>query len=87
MALLTLVLHPSDQHVVHYITLIKKYFWKIKQLLTNLCDLIKYIMKYNHIWETEITISFKVDMTINEISATFLLECHYQSLLSVCNNF
>ncbi len=35
----------------------------------------------------EITISFKVDMTINEISATFLLECHYQSLLSVCNNF
>ncbi len=44
-------------------------------------------MKYNCIWETEITISFKEDMIINEISATFLLECHYQSLLSVCNNF
>ncbi len=38
---------------VHYITIIKKHFWKIKQLLTNLCDLIKYIMKYNRIWETE----------------------------------
>ncbi len=25
-------------------------------------------------------------MTINEINTT-LLECHYQSLLSVCNNF
>ncbi len=35
----------------------------------------------------EITISFKLHMTINETSATFLLECHYQSLLSVCNNF
>ncbi len=35
----------------------------------------------------EITISFKLHMTINEINATLLLECHYQSLLSVCNNF
>ncbi len=26
-------------------------------------------------------------MTINEINTTLLLECHYQSLLSVCNNF
>ncbi len=26
-------------------------------------------------------------MTVNEINTTFLLECHYQSLLSVCNNF
>ncbi len=34
----------------------------------------------------EITISFKLHMTINEINTT-LLECHYQSLLSVCNNF
>ncbi len=34
----------------------------------------------------EITISFKVDMTINEINTTLLLECHYQSLLSVYNN-
>ncbi len=32
----------------------------------------------------EITISFKLHMTIN---TTLLLECHYQSLLSVCNNF
>ncbi len=34
----------------------------------------------------EITISFKLHMTINEIDTT-LLDCHYQSLLSVCNNF
>ncbi len=34
----------------------------------------------------EITISFKLHMTINE-NNTLLLECHYQSLLSVCNNF
>ncbi len=26
-------------------------------------------------------------MIINEINTTLLLECHYQSLLSVCNNF
>ncbi len=26
-------------------------------------------------------------MTINEINTTLILECHYQSLLSVCNNF
>ncbi len=25
--------------------------------------------------------------TINEINTTRILECHYQSLLSVCNNF
>ncbi len=30
-----------------------KYFGKIKQFLTNLCDFIKCIMKYNCIWETE----------------------------------
>ncbi len=35
----------------------------------------------------EITISFKLHMTINEINTTPLLECYYQSLLSVCNNF
>ncbi len=35
----------------------------------------------------EITISFKLHMTINEINTILLLECHYQSLLSVCNNF
>ncbi len=42
----------------------------------------------------EITISFKLHMTINETNTTLLLECHYQSLsvcnnlsLSVCNNF
>ncbi len=35
----------------------------------------------------EITISFKLHMTVNEINTTVLLECHYQSLLSVCNNF
>ncbi len=34
----------------------------------------------------EITISFKLHMTINEINTT-LLECHYQSLLIVYNNF
>ncbi len=34
----------------------------------------------------EITISFKLHMTINEINTTLLLECHDQSL-SVCNNF
>ncbi len=33
------------------------------------------------------TIIFKLHMTINEINTTLLLECHYQSLLSVCNNF
>ncbi len=26
-------------------------------------------------------------MTVNEINITLLLECHYQLLLSVCNNF
>ncbi len=26
-------------------------------------------------------------MTINAINTTLLLKCHYQSLLSVCNNF
>ncbi len=35
----------------------------------------------------EITISFKLHMTFNEINTILLLECHYQSLLSVCNNF
>ncbi len=36
----------------------------------------------------KITISFKLHMTINEINTTtLLLECHYQSLLSVFNNF
>ncbi len=35
----------------------------------------------------EIIVSFKLHMTINEINTTFLHECHYQSLLSVCNNF
>ncbi len=37
---------------------------------------------------SEITISFKLHMKINEIITTLLLESiHYQSLLSVCNNF
>ncbi len=49
----TLALQPSDQHVLHYITIIKKYYWKIKPFLTNLCDLIKYIMKYNRMCVTE----------------------------------
>ncbi len=44
----TLALHPSDQHVLHYITIIKNL-----QFLTNLCDFIKYIMKYNRLWVTE----------------------------------
>ncbi len=35
----------------------------------------------------EITISFKLHMIINAINTTLLLECHYQSILSVCNNF
>ncbi len=35
----------------------------------------------------EITISFKLHMTIKEINTTLLLECHYQSLMSVYNNF
>ncbi len=35
----------------------------------------------------EITISFKLHTTINEINTTLLLECHYQTLFSVCNNF
>ncbi len=35
----------------------------------------------------ENTISFKLHMTINEINTTLLLEYHYLSLLSVCNNF
>ncbi len=35
----------------------------------------------------EITISFKLHMTVNEINTTLLLECHDQSLLSVYNNF
>ncbi len=34
----------------------------------------------------EITISFKLHITINEVNASLLLQCHYQSLLSVCNN-
>ncbi len=36
---------------------------------------------------SEIIISFKLHMTINEINTKLLLECHYQSLSSVCNNF
>ncbi len=35
----------------------------------------------------EITISFKLHMIINVINTTLLLECHYQSLLSLYNNF
>ncbi len=35
----------------------------------------------------EITISFKPYVTINENNTTLLLECHYQLLLRVCNNF
>ncbi len=35
----------------------------------------------------EITINFKLQMENNEINTTLLPECHYQSLLSVCNNF
>ncbi len=47
----TLALHPTHiPHVEHYITIIKNIFWKIKQFLTNLCDLIKYIMKYYRRW-------------------------------------
>ncbi len=38
-------------------------------------------------YNSEITISFKLHMTVNDINTTLLLECHYQSLLSVCNNF
>ncbi len=41
--------HPSDQHVVHNY----KSFLKIKRFLTDLCDLIKYIIQYNCIWVTE----------------------------------
>ncbi len=33
------------------------------------------------------TISFKLNMTINEINTTLLLKRHYKSPLSVCNNF
>ncbi len=36
-----IVYYPSDQHVLHY----------IKQFLTNVCDLIKYIIKYNRVTE------------------------------------
>ncbi len=46
--------------------------------------MIKYIIKMGN---GEIIISFKLHMTINDINITLLLECHYQSLLSVCNNF
>ncbi len=42
--------HPSDQHVVHYITIITNIFGEIPQFLTNLYDFIKYIMQYNRIW-------------------------------------
>ncbi len=35
----------------------------------------------------EITASFKLHVTVNEINAAVLLKCHYQSPLSVCNNF
>ncbi len=34
----------------------------------------------------EITISFKLHMTINEINTTLLLECHYQSVFVITNN-
>ncbi len=47
-----LALHSSDQHVLHFITVNKQYFWKIKQFLTNVCDFIKYIMQYNSICVT-----------------------------------
>ncbi len=42
----TLALHPSDQHVLHYITIIKHLFGKLNSFLTNLCDLIKYNEMY-----------------------------------------
>ncbi len=35
----------------------------------------------------QISISFKLHMTINEINIALLIDCHEQSLLSVCNNF
>ncbi len=49
----TLALHPSDQHVVYYITIIKNIFGKLQEFVKNLCDFIKYIIKYNCIWVME----------------------------------
>ncbi len=43
-------------------------------------------MKYNHIWVTEQLKLASIDTTINKINTTLLLECHYQSLLSVITN-
>ncbi len=54
----------------------------MKQFLTNLCDFIRY-MKYNRIWVTE-----KLQLASSYTWQLMrLIECHYQSLLSVCNNF
>ncbi len=80
--------HPSDQHVVHYITigLITNIFGKFLSFLQT-CDFIKYIMQYNSIWVMEKIQSASSYTWQNEIYTTLLLECHYQSLLSVCNNF
>ncbi len=69
----TLALHPSDQHVLHYITTIKHLFGKLNSFLQNLCDLIKYIMKYNRYGQQRITISFKATHDNNEIIQHFCL--------------
>ncbi len=50
--------HPSDQHLVHYITIIKNIFGKLNRFLS---DLIKYITKYNRIWVTEKLLQAKHD--------------------------
>ncbi len=49
----TLASHPSDQHVLHYITIIKNILGKLNCFLQTYVILIKYIMKYNRIWVTE----------------------------------
>ncbi len=84
----TLTLHPSDQHAVRYITVIK-IILENPLVSYKLIWFHKYIMQYNCIWVTEKwdTISFKLHMTVTEVNTTLLLECHYQSLLSVCNYF
>ncbi len=46
----------------------------------------KYVMNYKRIWVTEKLQLASSYMTINEINTILLLECQYQSLLSVCNN-
>ncbi len=68
----TRALHPSDQHVPHYINIITHILGKLK--------LHSHVIWWNiiiYMSKGEITISFKLHVIINETNITLLLEYHY----------